>query len=85
MTPAFINVTGLEPDAVRVLEFIRDRLLVGQSQYGRLDIARDTRDWPREASEEAADLAVYLSVAILMRQLREVTGPAVRRVAAEGI
>jgi hypothetical protein len=60
-----LDVTGLEPDAVRVLEAIRDRLRAGRRQYGDLDIATDVRDWSREAAEEAQDLAVYLAIRLL--------------------
>lgn len=43
----------------RVLLALARRLLAGQSAYGRLDLARDGRDWRKERAEELADALVY--------------------------
>ncbi len=51
---------GLEADAQRVLMRIARRLKDGQAQYGKLDLATDTRNLIDEAVQEAADKAVYL-------------------------
>lgn len=59
----------LEPDAKRVIAFIGARLLIGQRQYGRLEIAKDKRDWRKERDEEAADLLFYVAAAMLKRDL----------------
>jgi len=49
----------LEPDAQEVVtEFMR-RLLVGQEEYGRLNIATDDRNWQQEILEENLDSAFY--------------------------
>lgn len=55
----------LGPDELRVMHELAKRLWAGQTTYGRLNISRDTRDWTREASEEALDLSVYLAIRIL--------------------
>jgi hypothetical protein len=52
----------LGPDEVRVLRVLAERLLKGQTVYGRLDIANDRRSWKTEARDEAIDLAVYMAV-----------------------
>lgn len=72
---AFRRIAGLDalpvPPAVlgtdefRVLEAIAARLRLGRDVYGALDVDGDPRDWLREASEEALDLAVYLAAALL--------------------
>lgn len=49
----------LGPDERRVMLFVARRLLMGQAQYGLLNILRDRRDWKRELGEEAADALVY--------------------------
>lgn len=60
-----IDVTDLGPDEVRVLRRIAERLRLGRRLYGRLDIAKDGRDWRKEASEEALDQSVYLAIDLL--------------------
>ena len=57
----------LGPDEIHVLTAIARRLTMGRKAYGPLDIAGDARDWKREATEEALDLAVYLSCELLRR------------------
>lgn len=61
---------ALEDDAVSALAFLAARLVKGQRQYGRLDIASDTRNWKREASEEYADAAVYEALHLLTEARR---------------
>jgi hypothetical protein len=66
-----LDVTGLEPDAVRVVERIVERLRLGQERYGKLDIAtnrRDAKAWRREAAEEYLDGAVYACIAALAEE-----------------
>jgi hypothetical protein len=43
----------------RVLYLLAKRLLVGQRNYGRLNLATDARDWRRERAEELAGALVY--------------------------
>lgn len=52
------------------LLFIARRLRMGQSQYGRLDLLSDRRDWEREAREERADEAVYRACAEVQAGMR---------------
>lgn len=56
-----VDVTGLEPDAIRVVEHIVARLRLGQATYGPLDLKTNPRDWKKEASEEFLDGAIYLA------------------------
>lgn len=49
----------LGEDELRTLLYLARRLLDGQRRYGRVDLARDQRDWKREQTEEAADLLIY--------------------------
>lgn len=58
-------VARLNNDEQAVIDFITSRLLRGREVYGPLDIASDTRDWTKEAREEAADLLVYLAIRFL--------------------
>ena len=59
---------GLGPDELRVLVLIAERLARGRSQYGKLRIESDSRDWSREAREEALDLCVYSAIHSLSGQ-----------------
>jgi len=61
-------VRELGTDEVKVLVAIARRLAMGRRVYGTLDIAGDRRDWKREATDEALDLAVYLSAELLRRR-----------------
>lgn len=66
-----VDVTGLEPDAIRVVERIVERLRLGQERYGKLDIAtnrRDSKAWRYEAAEEYLDGAVYACIAALAEE-----------------
>lgn len=55
----------LADDEVAVLCQIAERLAMGRTLYGKLDIATDKRDWQKEAREEVFDLAVYLAIALV--------------------
>jgi hypothetical protein len=49
-------------DELRVLDAILERILkVGRESYAPLDLARDERDWGREAADELADTLFYLA------------------------
>jgi hypothetical protein len=63
-------IPQLGQDERRVLAHIAERLLIGQRQYGLLDIANDQRDWTKEASEEAFDQAVYVAIRALAKSPR---------------
>lgn len=62
-------VAELGTDERRVLLVLARRLLQGQRQYGRLDVAGDRRDWRRERAEELADALVYGAIAEVARAL----------------
>ena len=47
-------------DEVVVLAELAARILVGQEQYGRLDLANDKRDWRKEKAEEEKDWLFYV-------------------------
>jgi hypothetical protein len=54
-------VDELGEDEVRVLARIASRLLRGAEIYGRLSVARDRRDFGKEAREEIEDSLVYFA------------------------
>jgi hypothetical protein len=56
-------VRFLGDEEVDLLLTIATRLWAGQCRYGPFDLARDRRNFQREALEEACDLAVYLAAA----------------------
>jgi hypothetical protein len=59
-------VSKLGPDEQRVLTRIAERLVLGATEYGPLDIANDARAFrSREAREEVEDALVYLACAWL--------------------
>ncbi len=49
----------LADDELRAVAYLAERLLMGQRQYGRLDLASDARDWKAERRAEIGDLLVY--------------------------
>ena len=60
---------GLAEDELRVLTSIAQRLKGGQSAYGRLCLATDSRQFrAKEAREEVEDALVYLACAWLQNQ-----------------
>ena len=63
---AFVEQLG--DDEVRVLTRIAERLHRGADLYGRLDAARDERDFCNEAREEVEDFLVYVACEWLKRQ-----------------
>lgn len=55
----------LNNDELEVIVTVAEGLQTGRKVYGPIDVYKDIRDWHQEALEEARDLAVYLSAAIL--------------------
>ena len=53
-----------------VLLALAERLLGGQVQYGRLDLAHDARDWREERADELADALVYGAIAEVAATLK---------------
>jgi hypothetical protein len=71
MSPELLDVLAELGEQERaVLLVLARRLLAGQRCYGRLDLAKDPRDWRKEATEEAADLAIYMAIGIVSDGLR---------------
>lgn len=67
----------MEPDALRTMLYLAERLMLGQRSYGRLDLKTDPRNWPEEQRAEIGDLLAYFAFEELKRQLSgEVRGPA---------
>jgi hypothetical protein len=54
-------IDALNDDEARVVLTFARRIRAGRDAYGPLDLTRDTRDFRREAGEEALDLAAYLA------------------------
>lgn len=55
-------IPQLSTDEKRVVNAIVQRLLrVGREHYSPLDLARDERDWGKEAAEELADALFYFA------------------------
>jgi hypothetical protein len=67
-------IDQLEPDALRVLEFLASRMLVGQREYGALDLKNDPRDFVKERTEEVGDLLVYTAFETLKKDLVKTSG-----------
>lgn len=55
-------------DALRVVEHIAARAVLGCKQYGPLRLASDRRDWRKEAREEAADGLFYMTCLALIER-----------------
>jgi hypothetical protein len=67
------RAANLEPDALRVLCRIAERLAMGRHQYGPLQLATDRRDWREEAAQELLDGCVYLAALALDDDSRRTT------------
>jgi hypothetical protein len=57
--------SGLGHDEQAVLLLVAERLVMGRTRYGELDIAHDGRRFGVEALEEAADGLVYAACALM--------------------
>lgn len=55
-------VAALGPDELRILLRVARRLHVGFERYGEMRVAKDGRDYQREASEELLDWLVYVEM-----------------------
>jgi hypothetical protein len=60
-------VTELGVGERKVMMRIRQRLEMGQRQYGDLLVNLPTHNWRKEALEEALDLSIYLAVYLQQR------------------
>ncbi len=72
-------VRELGTDERRVLLVLARRLLAGQGCYGRLDVAKDNRDWRAERAAELADALVYGAIAEVAEARRSVPNCSVDR------
>lgn len=52
----------LAGDELEVVGMVIERLRLGRSRYGQLDLARDERVWSREAAEEVIDGLIYAAI-----------------------
>ncbi len=55
----FDTIARLGRDERAVLLVLARRLHAGQRTYGKLDLARDGRDWRAERAAELADATIY--------------------------
>jgi len=55
----------LGEDELAALLLIAERVAKGETPYGRLDVARDRRDFSREALEEVADALFYIAADLI--------------------
>jgi hypothetical protein len=53
---------------LELLVLLAQRVHIGRRRYGPLDVARDRRDFGREALEELADACFYVPAAVLRAQ-----------------
>jgi hypothetical protein len=63
-------LSQMGPDETRVMVRLARRLLEGQRAYGKLDLARDPRNFVRERGEEVEDLLIYSAFQSLQREAR---------------
>jgi len=57
----------LGADEAEVLAVVAERLVMGRAQYGALQLATDRRDFVDEGLQEAADLSLYLAMALIKK------------------
>jgi hypothetical protein len=56
------RLLSLSEDELRVIDVVTSRIIgLGRNSYEPLDLARDERDWSKEAAEEMADALFYLA------------------------
>jgi len=63
------QVCGGVSEDVKIL--LRNRLELGRSQYGPLNLDQDHREWLSEALEEALDGAIYSAAKLVQTKDRE--------------
>lgn len=68
-------VDKLEPDARELLLEQARRLIIGQRQYGRVDLDTDRRNFVREALEECLDQTIYTLAALKRLERRAEVQP----------
>ena len=65
------NAIGeLYDDELEVLSEVAEALLKGQTDYGPFDLAKDPRDWVREALDEDRDWLAYRAAQIVADRKR---------------
>jgi hypothetical protein len=58
------RINALGPDVEDILEWLVDRLEMGDRQYGKFETAQDKRDFLTEGLEEMIDGIFYIAVRI---------------------
>lgn len=64
----FMDVSDLNEDEKRVLEWVAEGIRRGREVYGPLDITKDPRDWHKERMYEARDWMFYAACEDLKRK-----------------
>ncbi len=70
-----VTCAELGDQEIAVLVALARRLLLGQRQYGRLDLAHDGRDWRAQRAEEYADALTYGAIAEVAATLAKGRAP----------
>lgn len=55
-------------DEPRILELVRQRLELGKTEYGTLNVSSDKRNFKNETIEELLDAVIYLAAELIRRQ-----------------
>lgn len=55
-------------DEPRIIELVRQRLKLGETEYGKLDVASDKRNFKNETLEELLDAVIYLAAELIRRR-----------------
>lgn len=61
----------LQGDDLELLACLAERIKIGESCYGTMQIDRDPRNFVQEATEEILDATIYLAAALLRKERRE--------------
>lgn len=75
----------LGPEEREAVTLLARRILMGQRQYGVLDLANDRRDLRAERSCELQDFLIYSAYAEIQAQTRGLHAPVPRRSRAHAI
>ena len=66
-----VALTQLGHVELIVLAQLAQRLCQGQVEFGRFNLATDSRDFFQEATEEAVDCCVYLAAAMIREKQQQ--------------
>lgn len=65
------SCSELEPQAIEVLAYIAERLVLGRKAYGDMNLETDERNMMKEVAAEAGDLVVYQVMHLLQKAMKE--------------